>query len=436
MKSVKKSFSIKTIAWILGVSMIISSLMGVFITYLAADEEFNEVLEDDLQQNADLLNAMLVATDATPEELAVFLKEHIRNDDEDTIWVTVYNLEQGWQVSNLDHTRPLVERGSDFIKADFEDYGWHGYQHDEDGLVVQMFRRDDLTDDIIGDIAEDITAPTLIGSALSVFILIWLVRLIVRPLTALSKELDRRSSDDLSPLRCDTRNQEIQMLTNKLNRLMSEVDEVLTRERQFANDVAHELRTPLTTIKLELSCPDPDTQAIKSETERVNRIVEQLLTLARLEQQHWKKRFETVVLDARMQSILDKYRGRFADQNIELMTDITPCSVQGDATLLQVLIENVLSNILRHSNACKTVQVTLSQQQLVIQDNGQGTPENLLKTIDTSARRLDSKGEGLGLGLTICQRIAAIHQASLHFENAQPGLSVYLTFSHSITTSG
>ncbi|WP_067098582.1 hypothetical protein [Marinomonas atlantica] len=172
MKSAKKSFSIKSIAWILGASMIISSLMGVFITYLAADEEFNEVLEDDLQQNADLLNAMLVATDATPEELTVFLKEHIRNDDEDTIWVTVYDLEQGWQVSNLDHTRPLVERGSDFIKADFEDYGWHGYQHDEDGLVVQMFRRDDLTDDIIGDIAEDITAPTLIGSALSVFILI------------------------------------------------------------------------------------------------------------------------------------------------------------------------------------------------------------------------------------------------------------------------
>ncbi|WP_425641207.1 ATP-binding protein [Marinomonas gallaica] len=436
MKSAQKSFSIKTIAWILGASMIISSLMGVFITYLAADEEFNEVLEDDLQQNADLLNAMLVATDATPEELTVFLKEHIRNDDEDTIWVTVYDLEQGWQVSNLDHTRPLVERGSDFIKADFEDYGWHGYQHDEDGLVVQMFRRDDLTDDIIGDIAEDITAPTLIGSALSVFILIWLVRLIVRPLTALSKELDRRSSDDLSPLSCGTRNQEIQMLSNKLNRLMSEVDEVLTRERQFANDVAHELRTPLTTIKLELSCPDPDIESIKSETERVNRIVEQLLTLARLEQQHWKKHFETVVLDARMQGILDKYQGRFTDQNIELMTDIAPCSVQGDATLLQVLIENLLSNILRHSNDCKTVQITLSQQQLVIQDNGQGAPENLLNTIDTSTRRLDSKGEGLGLGLTICQRIAAIHQASLHFDNAQPGLKVCLTFSHAITTSG
>ena len=416
--------------------MIVSSLMGVFITYLAADEEFNEVLEDDLQQNADLLNAMLVATDATPEELRVFLKEHIRNDDEDTIWVTVYNFEEGWQVTNLDHARPLADRGSDFIEAEFDGYGWHGYQHDEDGLVVQMFRRDDLTNDIIGDIAEDITAPTLIGSAFSLVILVWLVRLIARPLTSLSKELDRRSGDDLSPLSCHTRNQEIRMLTDKLNRLMSEVEDVLTRERQFANDVAHELRTPLTTIKLELSCPEPDTQAIKSETERVNRIVEQLLTLARLEQQHWKKRFDVVELDARLEGILSKYETHFRPQSININTKIETCSIQGDATLLQVLIENLLSNILRHSSGCKTVQVILTSQELVIQDDGQGAPEHLLNAIHTPGQRLDSKGEGLGLGLTICQRIAAIHQASLHFEDAHPGLRVRITFPQTFTTSG
>lgn len=436
MKSIHKHFSIKSIAWMLGISMIFSSLMGVFITYLAADEEFNEVLEDDLQQNADLLSAMLVATKATPKELRNFLKEHIRNDDEDTIWVTVYNLNEGWQVTNLDHARPLLERGSDFIEAEFQNHGWHGYQHDNNDLVVQMFRRDDLTNDIIGDIAEDITAPTLIGSALSLLILIWLVRLIARPLTALSRELDRRGGDDLSPLHCSTRTKEIRILTDKLNRLMFEVDKVLTRERQFANDVAHELRTPLTTIKLELSCHEPDTQAIKAETERVNRIVEQLLTLARLEQQHWKQRFDTIELHTRLQGILDKYRTRFATKGIDLHVEINHCTIKGDATLLQVLIENLLSNILRHSAACRVVHVTLAHQQLIVRDDGQDVPQHLLGKISSTPRRLDSKGKGLGLGLTICQRIATIHQATVHLEDALPGLRVRVTFSQLPITSG
>ncbi|CUB04257.1 ATP-binding protein [Marinomonas fungiae] len=421
--------SIKSIAWVLGISMIVSSLMGVFVTYLAADEEFNEVLEDDLKQNAELLNAMIVATQATPQELQAFLEEHIRKDDEDTIWVTVYHPESGWQVSNFDHQRPLEERGSDSLEGEFKGYGWHGYQYDEDGLVVQMFRRDDLTNDIIGDIAEEITAPTLLGSAISLLLLVLLVRLIAKPLTALSKELQQRRGDDLSPLASTSHNREIQTLTDNLNRLMAEVDQVLTRERQFANDVAHELRTPLTTIKLELSCPDPDIQAITSETERVNRIVEQLLTLARLDQHHWLQRFDKVLLEARLNSIADKFQRRFDAQNIQLSIQTEAVNVKGDGTLLQVLIENLLNNILRHSETADRVNIELTPQQLVIEDNGVGVSPELLNNLHRSTNRLDSKGEGLGLGVTICQRIAAIHGATLRFEAAQPGLRVILSFS-------
>ncbi|MBB1488197.1 ATP-binding protein [Oceanospirillum sediminis] len=433
---IKKNFSIKAIAWILGIFMITSSLLGVFITYLAADEEFNEVLEDDLKQNAALLNAMVVATKATPAELRIFLKEHVRMDDEDTIWVTVYHTQQGWQVSNFDHYNPLQKRGSSFIETRFQGYGWYGYQHDEDELIVQMYRRDDLSDDIIGDIAEDITAPTLIGSALSLLLLSWLVRLIIKPLTLLSRELDQRSGDDLSPLKCDSQTREIKTLTNKLNRLMSEVDEVLNRERQFANDVAHELRTPLTTIKLELSCPDPDISAIKLETERVNRIVEQLLTLARLEQHHWKKRFEPIALDTRIQAITDKYQRLFKTRGIALHLELEPCHIEGDATLLQVLIENIFSNILRHSPRTTEVNIALTRQTLSIKDNGDGVTDTLLDAIRNPAVRLDSKGEGLGLGLAICQRIAAIHQASFHCSHACPGLHITLCFTKQSSTSG
>ena len=414
--------SIKFIAWVLGISMIVSSLMGVFVTYLAADEEFNEVLEDDLQQNAELLNAMIVATQATPNELRVFLEEHIRKDDEDTIWVTVYRPDAGWQVSNLDHQRPLQARGSDSLIESFKGYGWHGYQYDEDGFVVQMFRRDDLTDDIIGDIAEEITAPTLLGSAISLLLLVLLVRLIAKPLTALSKELKQRRADDLSPLTSASYNREIQTLTQNLNRLMAEVDQVLTRERQFANDVAHELRTPLTTIKLELSCPEPDIQAITSETERVNRIVDQLLTLARLDQHHWQQRFEWVSLDARVASIADKYQRRFAAQGIELSVQAQTVNVMGDGTLLQVLIENLLNNILCHSETADRVALTLTPEQLVIADNGVGVSPELLASLHNATERLDSKGEGLGLGVTICQRIATIHGMTLRFDAADPGL--------------
>jgi two-component system sensor histidine kinase QseC len=114
------------------------------------------------------------------------------------------------------------------------------------------------------------------------------------------------------------------------------------------------------------------------------------------------------------------------------VTHISQANVQGNRTLLEMLITNLINNALEHSQSATHIELSVSHHQIIVKDNGAGlSPDKqhaLNHVIEAPVKRLDSQGDGLGIGLTICQRIARLHSARLHFDDAKPGLCVTLTF--------
>ncbi len=425
------------LAALLAISTLAAAIGGGVTTWWIADREFRSVLDEDLSNQTDLL-AEFVTDEGfglTGNALAELLADAFESDDEESLWVTVYDRRDGSHVSNFEHSIAFEGNEEGPIELQYDGHLWHGFREDEDNFVVQVMRRADLYRAVQGEVLEDIVMPAVVASVVNLTLLALLIGFFLWPMTRLARQIEKRSATSLAPLAVRTPAREIRVLRDALNTLMRDVDDVLKRERRFASDVAHELRTPLTTLKLELARDDPDLSAVKSELDRLSRFVDQLLTLARLEQAQWQQRFEPVSLDGVCARIGDRFDDAFADAGMVLQLHAEAATVIGDVTLLEILVRNLLQNILRHCSEGTRAEVDVASVErrvrLRVSDTGAGLAEDLRRQMSRNFARLDSKGEGLGLGLAICHRIAKVHGAEIAFlarHDGMPGLVVQVTF--------
>ncbi len=425
------------VAALLALTMMVTAAVGVVATYREAGDELRDVLDDDLENQGRLLARLLVAESGglSADSLGTLLRKTFRPDEEDTLWVSVYDVADGRFASNLAHDLPLADTRNGRLRRQFDGHDWEGYQRREGDLVVQLLRRTDQYGEVGQEILEEITMPVLVGSVVNLALLAGLIGLSLWPIARLAREIESRNADSLAPVVLPTRAAEIAVLRDTLNGMMSSVDTALKRERQFASDVAHELRTPLTTLKLELAGDAPDHKAMKSEVDRLARLVEQLLTLARLDQGRWQAGFAPVGLQALYAPEIERFTTRMEQAGMSLQSDLGAVTINGEATLLQVLLQNLLKNVLDHCPAGTRTFVRLyspaGRAVLEVSDTGPGIAEPQRRQMGEGFRRLDSRSEGLGIGLTICQRIAQVHGASLEFlarDDGVPGLRVRVTF--------
>lgn len=431
------TFRLSHLAVLLALSIVAAAAGGVLVTWQVANEEFREVLDEDLENQGELLAELLLAArdELDPAGLQELLEDAFEPEGEESLWVTVYDTRAGSSVSNRPHDIPLGDAGRETLRRSFDGHEWHGYQSDEGHLVVQLLRREDLYRELQEQVIEDIVTPAVAGSLASLLLLGLLIAFSLWPLTRLARQLESRNSDSLEPVRLATPAKEIQVLRDAVNGLMRGVDDVLTRERRFAADVAHELRTPLTTLKLELGSAEPDLEASKAEVGRLARLVEQLLTLARLEEGQWRQHFAQVALAELFGRVLERHREAFRRADIELMSRLLPASVAGDPVLLEILLRNLLDNVTDHCPPGCRAEVVLEVMDgnalLTVSDTGTGIDENRRRQMSAGATRLDSRSGGHGLGLAICHRIAEVHGATLRFDarpDGQPGLRVEVRF--------
>lgn len=424
------------LAFLLAIAIVIVGLAGIIATWRIADDEFRDVLEEDLEQQAELLLELLTGSTAEIGDAELRrLLDAFEDDEEETIWVSVYDLASDRLLSNLDHDLPLGSQDDETLRRQHGGYGWHGVQEREGDVLVQLLRRDDVYADVQGDMLEDIVTPALVGGAITLLLLGALIMLTLGPLTRLVRELEARSVDSLAPLGTVTAAREIRVLRDSINDLMRGIDTVVSRERQFATDVAHELRTPLTTLKVELGGAEPDLDVLRSEVGRLARLVEQLLTLARIEQGQWQRHFNSLSLSNVYGRVIDEMRKDFQRAGMTLEAQLAPAVLDGDATLLEILLRNLLRNVLEHCPRGTTASVTLGQDQetvrLRVVDDGPGIASETRRQMSRGFTRLDSKSERFGLGLAICHRIAAAHGGRMCFTAgggaggaATPGLAI------------
>lgn len=217
---------------------------------------------------------------------------------------------------------------------------------------------------------------------------------------------------------------ELYVLSENINHLLDRVENAIDREKQFTSDASHELRTPLAVIKgtLEVLIRKPRNQQeyeeriqfCVSEVDRLNHMVDQLLLLARFENQKQNIKKETIYLNALILDNLIRFSDKIDNKKIKVITSFNDdYYINSDNYLISIIFSNLISNAIKYSNNETDLTIKLFEDNnsilFSLSDKGMGIAATDIDKIFTSFFRSDvvnhSEIKGTGLGLSIVKRL-------------------------------
>jgi two-component system sensor histidine kinase BasS len=307
---------------------------------------------------------------------------------------------------------------------------WHESREQISFLVSETLSAKARNQHVEKEIREAIASllvPSLVMVGFTLLFSFWAVTWITRPLNQLRASLANRSADNLTPLPMYSDMEEIGAVTTSLNQLLARLDQTIKQERLFTADAAHELRTPLAGIRLHLELMaqsgSPQATTLIARIDQLMHTVEQLLMLARASQALASGHYDTVNWRDNIFAPL-ALENETKDHTL-IWPQTGSLSVQGDATLLRLMLRNLLENAVRYSPAGTTIEVRMQEvgdSTLVsVCDQGPGIDEAHRQSITEPFRRIDQRYGGSGLGLSIVQRIVQLHRGKLTLENRPEG---------------
>lgn len=318
---------------------------------------------------------------------------------------------------------------------------WRVFDLLHQGELIQVSESVDEREELSAGITLGNLGPVLLLFPV-LALLIWLaVGRGLRPLTRITAHLGSRHSGALEPLPDENLPGEIAPLVEALNDLLRRLDEALKSQRRFVADAAHELRTPLTAVTLQAQLLARAVTAeerkeayhkVREGLTRATHLVQQLLTMARLEPEARQTPFQEVALDALARKVVGDFARQAAVRGIDLgLAHEEPARVQGDPESLRILLENLVDNGLRYTPAPGRVDVGVRTEEevlLEVVDTGPGIPpEARERVFNRFYRRLGTDAPGSGLGLAIVKGIAERHQAKVALENGENGKGLKVT---------
>ncbi|WP_222889553.1 quorum sensing histidine kinase QseC [Enterobacter sp. C2] len=276
--------------------------------------------------------------------------------------------------------------------------------------------------------------PWLVALPLMLLCLVVLLSRELRPLKKLARTLHHRAPDTTDMLPTEAIPPEVRPLLDALNSLFARTQQMMARERRFTSDAAHELRTPLAALKVQaevaqLSWDDAEGQQralsqLHSGIDRATRLVDQLLTLSRLDSLDNLDDVEQIPLADLLQSAVMDIDASAHRAGIAIYLGIHAPEVTrpGQPLLLGLLVRNLLDNAVRYSPRGSRIDVTLEQRCFTVRDNGPGIPPQALPRLGERFYRPPGQEEtGSGLGLSIVKRIATLHNMTVKLDNAADG---------------
>ena len=237
------------------------------------------------------------------------------------------------------------------------------------------------------------------------------------------------------------RRDELADLGREFDHMAERIAGLISSQKRLLADISHEVRSPLArlTVALELARRHSNGRAtlaldrIEQESERVNKLVGQLLALTRLESGAERVPPETVVLEELVQQVVDDaaFEAKPGGREVRAL-HLEKCRVRGSVELLRSAIENVIRNGIRYTASGTAVEVTLSWRLdtavLTVRDHGPGVPEPELGHIFQPFYRVSEARErssgGVGLGLSIAERTVKLHGGRIRAENMREGFQV------------
>ncbi|WP_310386153.1 ATP-binding protein [Roseateles sp.] len=288
--------------------------------------------------------------------------------------------------------------------------------------------------------------PMALALPLLALVVWWAVWRGTLPLRELGRQLTARSALDLAPLALAQTPTEMAPMLQAMNDLFERIASMMQAERRFTADAAHELRTPIAAIRTQaqVALAEPDAelrrhalQATLLGCDRATRLVDQLLTLARLEAGERPPSL-AINLSVLLRQVLGELAPAALQRRQDLSLDlggIDAAEISANEPLLRALLRNLIDNALRYSPAGARIEVKLTvsadHMQVQVSDSGPGlTDAELQRLGERFYRVLGHEASGSGLGWSIVRRIAELHGATLQARRSERlgGLEVQVAF--------
>ncbi|WP_207859802.1 quorum sensing histidine kinase QseC [Volucribacter psittacicida] len=336
------------------------------------------------------------------------------------------------------------ENGSNFIYAPARGFSEAQLANDDDlwrifwlpvadgnnRLMIAVGQELDYREDLINEMVFGQMWVWIAGLPFLLAVIVVVIRKELSPLKRMSKNLLQRSPDDHQALPTEQLPLEVLPLVQNLNTFFHRTSAMLLRERRFTSDAAHELRSPLSALRIQTELAqmagDDETmrhQALQNLTQGIDRasqLIEQLLTLSRLDSLTQLEELQDIHWNLLLQSIVADFYFPAQKRKMEMTLTIEqqPVVKQGQPLLLSLMLRNLVDNAIRYCPEGSEIRLILQQNEVIVEDNGNGVAEEDLEKLGQRFYRPAGQNEkGSGLGLSIVYRIAELHHYQVRLEN-------------------
>ena len=449
MKARQQSMQTRLLLLVLAFATVVW-LGAALVTWNDAQDEIDELLDSHLAQSAALL---LLQTEGDFDDIS------------DTPVLKKFAPQVAFQVYLDDRlvtrtanagSAPMTTRRHGFSTVRLEDGAqWRvvsahkdrqGEHHGDNagehaGISVMLGEKLESRQSILWAMMRALAWPALAALPLFGLGLWWAVRLGLAPIRALRATLEQRPPHAVEPLPLQGMQRELEPLVQTLNGLLARIDRMVQLERRFTADAAHELRTPIAAVRAQAQVAMGAGDDVAQRThalqttlagcDRASRLVDQMLTLARLEA---APKAQAAAVD--LSAVARRVAGELAPTALRRKQEISVlaqalCPVPANEMLLGVLLRNLLDNALRYSPEGARVELTVqgdaSGTLLTVQDSGPGMGEDQIAHLgERFFRVLGNEQPGSGLGWSIVRRLLDVFGASAQVGRSQSlgGLSV------------
>lgn len=454
---------------LVSIMLILSGVGGIAIwsSYRASVHEVQELFDAQLSRSARLMLGLAVAEihDGHLDEIQDMIMQNklqldslhdkdVNEAHESSELGHYYELKLAFQVwdkhgnlilhSGLAKFEPLSQKEHGYSDSTIDGLPWRVFSmwsYDKEYLVMTGERYD-----VRLELVEKIIQRLMLPFILLLPVLAWLLWLIVgrglQPITHIAEDVKNRDLHNLTNIDDDNAPAEIKPLVQAINRLFERVNDSFEKEKRFTSDAAHELRTPLAALKTHAqlarsSCNEEDRvhalMQVEAGVERASHVVEQLLTLARIQPDKMQAHLQSIDLHQLAVDVATELAPQASVKNIDLAVDeVAEITMLGHAGMLRFLLRNLLDNAIRYTprNGQVVVAFGCGDCCVSISDSGPGIDEADYEKVFERFYRGDVEESGCGIGLSIVKQVADMHGAVIKLgRSALGGLKVSVLFS-------
>ena len=443
--------SLQTRLTLLVLSMVLLfGLMAGYESYKNALIEADEIFDAQLAQFA---QSLAVLTTTFDDEQVEQMPPPIHKYQQTLafqVWIT--NKESPRTLlrsNNISSMLPEEIPAEGFSSGEWKGERWRYFRLRDahHGFDVLVGQNDRARNELAQKVAWHNIIPFLLGLPLLAFFSMLAIYFGLRPLRKLTESLCQLSPEQLSPITVQDTPKEIAPVIDALNSLLVRIARTIENERRFTADASHELRTPIAALHAQVQAAQlSDNKAERIEcldkalqgANRMAHLVGQLLILSRVDDLSLPINLEPVNLVELTQECCAELGENALSKNIEIsFSPETHPVFPGSPDMLRIMLRNLLDNAIRYTPAGGSVEVALHlsgdgrQAELEIADSGIGVTDAQLASLGQRFNRINpGTANGVGLGLSIVQRIVEIHRAKITFNHATAlgGLTVKICF--------